>query len=532
MELKKLFIGMMACAAVAACTNDEFVDEKGNEVFNADSYIAINIVSPSSSATRAANAGFEDGTGNENVIKSAKFFFFDADGNGCAAPATPTLTFPDNSGNGNFEKISDAVVVLKNPTTIPTQIIAILNPTTAVAGLTQTTTLAKLRSIVESYSNILSENGFMMSNSVYLDANKAVVDATALPAGSVCKTEDLAKASPVMIPVERVVAKVTTALNGKSSTKVYTIDNKEYTLKTELLGWLITNLNPSSNLLKKIDPAFNGFVNWNDAANFRSYWANSSTPENYQFFSYSAIAAHTSGDAVYCLENTLENPTDSTTKVIVAGKIVATPVGGGSSIDNFSLMEWAGTKYTPDGMKKLITTIQEIKQYYIIDVANSTPEETKYKTLTAGNFDFAPFDSDPANQSFVKAVLASNAPDIFTITENNGKKTATPVTRDAVNANLATLGKISYWKNGMTYFYTDIIHYNTTTPDSETLGVPGVIRNHSYKLTINSVTGLGNPVPYNNVEIIPGGGGAEDWYIAAKVEILNWRIVNQTVDLN
>lgn len=59
----------------------------------------------------------------------------------------------------------------------------------------------------------------------------------------------------------------------------------------------------------------------------------------------------------------------------------------------------------------------------------------------------------------------------------------------------------------------------------------GVIRNHVYDLTLNSISGVGTPVFDPNDVIIPETPDEETlWYLGAEVNVLKWRIVKQTVD--
>lgn len=63
------------------------------------------------------------------------------------------------------------------------------------------------------------------------------------------------------------------------------------------------------------------------------------------------------------------------------------------------------------------------------------------------------------------------------------------------------------------------------------MGAYGVVRNHSYQVVINSVTGLGTPV-YNPDDVIdPEQPKDEESYLAARIKVLSWRVVKSTVDL-
>ena len=58
----------------------------------------------------------------------------------------------------------------------------------------------------------------------------------------------------------------------------------------------------------------------------------------------------------------------------------------------------------------------------------------------------------------------------------------------------------------------------------------GVVRNHHYVLSINSIANLGTAVYNPDEEIIPVME-SPTYYVGAKVNILSWKVVNQSVDL-
>lgn len=59
----------------------------------------------------------------------------------------------------------------------------------------------------------------------------------------------------------------------------------------------------------------------------------------------------------------------------------------------------------------------------------------------------------------------------------------------------------------------------------------GIVRNHSYKINVSLVTGLGNGIPYPDDPIVPPTN-PEEYYIGAKIVVLNWAIVpTQNVEL-
>ena len=114
----------------------------------------------------------------------------------------------------------------------------------------------------------------------------------------------------------------------------------------------------------------------------------------------------------------------------------------------------------------------------------------------------------------------------------NGTINTTAEKEADVNAVLSGLATVQFWQDGQTYYYTSIKH-SDSTEDTGNMAEFGVVRNHLYKLTINSITGLGTPVPNKDLVIIPGNvtDETEYSYIAADVEVLQYKVVSQGVDL-
>ena len=99
----------------------------------------------------------------------------------------------------------------------------------------------------------------------------------------------------------------------------------------------------------------------------------------------------------------------------------------------------------------------------------------------------------------------------------------------AVDANtvLAAVEPAKVWKNGMTYYYADIKHLGS----AGAIGEYGIIRNHSYQITVNGVKGWGTPVYDPETEVVPVKPTDKETYISAKIDVLAWRVVSYNVTL-
>lgn len=124
-----------------------------------------------------------------------------------------------------------------------------------------------------------------------------------------------------------------------------------------------------------------------------------------------------------------------------------------------------------------------------------------------------------------------------------GTDDATSLT--AANSIINT-NKASIYKSGDTYYFTAIQHLGATGvpagADANTLrtwystprplGWFGVVRNHWYQVTINSLSGLGTAVYFPEKDIVPVIPQNNNSYLAARINVLQWRVVPQAVDIN
>lgn len=512
MKIKSLLFGLLACTALVACSNEDLVGDEGNneKPLEGDAYVAVNFVMPG--GTSRALGNFDDGTADENKVTSATFLFFNGSGQGCANPKT--IGGKDleawSDGTGSIDKISKAVIVLENPTGIPASIVALLNlPKEVTNTFTASTTLNQIMANYGEYATATAGN-FVMSNSVYLNANGEKVIGAPVSAANIGKTTEEAEANPVSIPVERVVAKVSVEGLDKSGNGGNLGSDD---IKVVLKGWKLTATNSASYLVKHIEENWQGNW-WNDLSNQRSYWA-TSHEGTYDYFNYNEIAGNQAAE--YCLENTTGT---TATQMIAAAEL---QVNGSAT----TIVRWHGNLYTEAGFKTEFANLAEVKQYYL------KTSETEYQSLTANDLDLAfntSSESVTANDYDAIVTVKSGTAQIYTISGSGASKEATLVDQATVNATLKGLATVKLWKGGKTYFFTDIEHNGG---EAGAMGKFGIVRNHVYKLTINSITGLGTPVPDPDKDIIPvKPGDDEESYIAAEVQVLRWKVVNQSVDLN
>ncbi len=528
-------MAVLACAAFAAC---EKTPVNGPEVDGdiENSYISIQLAS--APATRAEV--LEDGLAGEVKVNTVRLYFFDVNGNASNCVSTDTgfqnyydFVSPTNtdvpSANDNIDDKVAAVVVISTAKgdKLPAKVAAVINrPNDNI----EVSTVAKLREVVSDYS-LYTSNNFVMTSTTYataVDGTGARMDVVNLTTDNFKKTAAEAQAKPVSIYVERVLAKVrvnagaATAedITVEGATLYYTgqtVDKRVNGQKiyVKFVGWLPTATADKSYLIKNINPAWTEstlFTAWTNPTFYRSYWAINPTSMAVQYYTYDEIAAHKGFDGTtpaYCQENAAL--TDGVrTKLIVAAQLVKED---GSPIE---IAEWNGVRYADENVKDaMLATLQREGQVITID--GTAIAKTDITFVTEKVF---------TNGAYGHLVYAK-------LTEEAAAKTITGAATSAETANtlLSNLGSVMYWNDGMTYYYTDIKHLG----GAGQLGEYGVVRNHIYNVDITNVVGLGTPVYDPSTpteEIIPEKPTYQDTYLAAEINILSWRVVDQDVELN
>ena len=578
MKIKRFLISMLACSAMVACTNEDVLDNNEQNLKGNEYYVAVSFAMPGNGSSRALGSTptFEDGTSAELKVNKATFFFMNAAGNSCADAFTlPTIANldpwagVDATGKANVDATSSPVIVMKNATEIPSSIIAILN-----ADVTATRpTLAQLQALVDNYATdtynaFNTTNGMVMSSTAYKDNNGELVIGAPVSVNNVYQDRneltnklnqgDKATAAmiPVVIPVEKVLAKVHVAQADKMTTDnlSYSVEDADqnaanntinFTVKID--GWWLDSAPTNSYLLKNME--FTGLTGswWNDVANKRSYWAQSSATAAYFNYKYSTMANN--NDDLYCQENTLNNTLQTEdndnvnnenqrTKVVVA----ATLMNGENPV---SLVKWFGQYYTEAGFLATVANLSDVKKYY-----KQTAENT-YESLAVSDLKIV-YNTDKSTNTEASSgtqeditvgtnkeeirnyeavvVLGDKVTELYTLSNTNGTTVAAKADLDAVNEELKGITRMQFWNGGKTYYYVDLEHCSVAEDQAAQYGI---VRNHLYNLTLNGINGLGTPVPNPNKVIIPEKPGDSDMdtYISAQIEILSYRVVSQNVTL-
>lgn len=579
---------------VASCSSEDVAGGDSQNGKGTTSFLAVNIENVGSApASRSYDQGggtYEDGTGTESTINKVRFYFFNGDG----TPYLLVNNDPTNNQSVNYldqtvetagddhdhtaEIKTKAVLVLKGETkAIPASVIAVINPgvldnTTLKSG---TMTLSELRTSATGTKFYDETNGFVMSNSVYESAGQDVCSTPV--ANNVFASSEAALKKPVDIYVERVNAKVNAKIDadyvrtnetekawsknaeGKYQINVGNIDvttyaentnatptTKTYPVYAVVQGWQVADANGKAEVCKQINTAWYagelGISPWTTSDYHRCFWSKSvpfnfgaqggvNHPVNPKFENIKlSLSGDFSTTPVYTLPNTptevIANPTTSLntlTKLIVAAKLVYLDKDG--KYKPAQVCQYRGLTYLgEEAVKKQI--VGGFAKYF---KKTTTESGDVYKSIEASDIAFktvvpgSPESSEVKNYEVV-ATLASTVGDLYV--KNGDAWTIAP--KDDVNAALAKETAQVRSTDGATYYYTPIKHLG----EAGKLGEYGIVRNHSYQVTIQNIKGFGTPVYDPKKEIDPMIPSDENTYLAASIKVLSWRVVSSKVDLD
>lgn len=577
---------------VMSCSSSD--DLNGGEAQNGQgttSYLAVNIenvgTAPASRAYTQGNGTYEDGTTEESKINKVRFYFFNGDGTPYLlvkneATQQTSVNYLDqtvnpgsNKQDETVENRTQAVLVLTGETkATPASVIAVINPdvldnTTLHSG---SMTLSELRTAATGTKFNDATHGFVMSNSVYESAGQDVCSTPVV--SKVHASSDEALADPVDIYVERVNAKVNAKIDadyirtgetekawsknadgkyqinvGSIDVTTYTTQNgvstpttKTYPVYAVVQGWQVADANGKAEVCKQINTSWYagelGINPWTTSDYHRCFWSKSvpfnagavagaNRPVNPTFLGINmSLTGDFSATPVYTLPNTpdakVTNPTtgnNDLTKLIVAAKLVYKDADG--SYKPAQVCQYRGLTYLgEDAVKKQI--VSGFGQYF---KKKTSATGDVYQSIEASDITFKTVPNSSEVKDYEVVATLATKDDIYV---KSGENNWTVVSKDVVNAALAKEDAQIRNTDGATYYYTPIKHLGT----SGTLGEYGIVRNHSYQVTIQNIKGFGTPVYNPSQTIDPMIPSDDNTYLAARINVLSWRVVSSKVDLD
>ena len=535
----KSVMGCMLVTALAAGCAQEDIGNDPSEGggMSATSYVSLSFASPQGTPTRANPTGGETGDGQEtgqdyeNAITSAVAFFYqgtDQKGvnSGGNTPIKAFVSF-NNIGNGTDE---NSTGVDRKYTTSPQQVdlengtynvIVVANPGTDW-WTGRSITLADVRDYIQTTAWTVSESGY--SNFVMTSAADATLTLNSNPESDPATAE---------VNVERMAAR----LDYKAEAP-YTCTDPAYSGATvEITGAaLVNNLTEGSYLLKRVADDVNGnnlsylgdetadengvatnyvLDPWTASKNGNLYgtWFMNGSPDPNWWAGYVQPGTSVSDGAEtwqrigYTLENTTAADaagSDYSTGVVF--KAMFYPKGVANYTDGetffalgnrlFASMEdmmknFYGSKFDElDDLIKKCETWRDVKQFITSTLLTNDPSGyNKYLEGLAEGKDDTGAVSDASSLIWSNYMLNecgySKDENGKVVLDQNGK-----VTRIA----LKPYGTRTY-EDATCYYTWWVRHSNDNDDTKKDIMEYAIVRNNIYKITVESIYSLGDPVP-------------------------------------
>lgn len=558
-------------------------------------YLAVNITDANAMgrALEDKNEGdFAQGTLNEHTVATADFFFFDKEGIYLTQAQVWNDGNEGPAENGNVEYLGNNVLVLEGLTekNLPKYLVTVLN---APAGLTSSmlkgvSTIDELRN--KTVNSYLSGSNFIMTTSSFLGGDTNFYNdkryyANVIPSDYLIK-EPINVNNPekkLSIYVERLAAKYSLSMpNGKSFDLKLTVagegndNNDDVTvgdtgLKVTVTGFGVTTTEPTAHLSKNLDGYTNGgavgtswaFAAWNAAQFHRSFWGKSVnygktiSADSFDHDKFGAYDKNTNLNPVYSLENTntLNNITRAGSNPaevdasLVTNFVITAVIKNADGTEITDLVKYNGIFFKNDQFTKyLLRTVQETEGLNYYKQVSSTSTENggivennaTYLQVDAPDFKFTKKDNGgkmTVELAYEGTLYAYDA------TAEEGKRFS-----EINNAKTEIDGKIEKtigsnypvrYNGGKTVYTVPVQHLlgenNQYTLTNE--GEFGVVRNHWYELSLNKIGKIGqgvfDPSEGEDGDIVypDPDPDPETYGLAASINILSWKVVQQSVDL-
>lgn len=357
----------------------------------------------------------------------------------------------------------------------------------------------------------------------------------------------------------------------------------ETNLYIKLYGFGLTGTEKKSKISKDISgflPATGGtnpWERWCDCDNYRSYWGKSVSynkqiiiddAKNFtlDYWYFKDVKTSFSTGAVYCLENTnTKDKIVSQKGILMPAKVTNLVIGAqvfkdsecntpANDIVYYNDKYWERAEFR----KYILSRLNDNGKlnFYKYSGSEETPDGTqKEHFIQVGEGDIHLVDADSISTGYtvVKCTKELKDTELWRMTVVDGKETFVKYTTQEtphkqLEANLATLVnnsiRANVLKEGIMFYNIPVEHLNDFVSNEnrkkfmvENEGNYGVVRNHWYQITVNSISRLGQGIfepstgETNGEPIIPENPENEKYGVNATINVLSWKIVSQTEDL-
>lgn len=398
--------------------------------------------------------------------------------------------------------------------------------------------------MTKTYANFWNGNKMIMSSARYFDASGNDKLKTSLTTMNLIEGGDA-----VNIKLDRIAAKVTvkSAENAKFdsfklSYGVYGAKDFEF----NILSWEVTAIEKNGYLIKSfgdntfslLNAELDGWTIWNVKESFVSHWAhsvswNTSTdnyPKGYTLtgdysLDYPVLnnISNNIGSTIYCHETTRPKDVYATDNA-VASLVIIGKYGCSELPNDVTFYQYDSKIHTSDDLIKLFLD----KQKFLYD--SNGKLITRLTPSVIDNFELA-MQGNGIPDNLVTLQLKENTQLVGQFRDKEGKQY---LDKDIINNALTVeLGYAEMYKDGKCYFIVPIRNNTVGNPTSVT-GSYGLVRNHHYNITINSISGLGTGIASEDcvpLKYTYSGQTESQYKVNANVSVNEWQDVNQTVDI-
>lgn len=582
--LSTIILAAAALLALSGCSDEPGATPDNTKPVGQQVFMDIDLRSaPDSRAYE-----FADGSEDEHRVYCARFYFFDEDGlyYGQASKWSPSGdTEPDN-----VEHMGKSTVVLDNvgSNKYPTYLLTVLN---APDFAPKTTLEETSKTLMDLSSTIDGEKYYVMSTSSFRGTPKTDPQhygdakyyyATKLHTNDFKLIATDATTNPVVVYVERVAAKVELKMNAKANDDgvfplhVSVMGNPNESIGDDvastqvgvkILGWDFVDAKKKPYLSKQLDASWTAdadvpFAGWTAPDRYRSFWAKTAdygvegtaalNKKTYDGLSRTMEATNT----VYTYEYTNERAKITKTTAaegtnVIVGRtphILVKALLTDHSGNPLDVVRYNGYLFTFDRFKRyILSTIDSGSGALNVYTRNAAGEYVQLDPTADYDFVLAS-EAAGLHESLKKVVedykiagtgkvmvLPKFSESTQYYTKNaEGKMEAITVAqaKEILYPLLAAAQtqKAEAYNKGIMYYAITIDH-NPDFEDSQD-GKYGIVRNHWYEITINNVVNIGHGIFDGHHETVEPDEPEDDkFFLAARIKVLSWRIVDKVVDL-
>ena len=350
--------------------------------------------------------------------------------------------------------------------------------------------------------------------------------------------------------------------------------------------YLMKNVNTDFKNLED-QTAYEQSYKWSDPANFRTFWGHSWNygdgtqlyPDNFNkaedngtnqgensnagvtnaskyaldYVKWSELS-NIMGASDYCAENTntktvleSQNFHAAATEILLAAKIVDDK-GNPVELFRYDNVLYDRANYLNRLFAKVNPNIWKITSTTTEGEGDNAETKTDYKQISVEDVLETIVNENDGKVSVTFNVKESSTK-WYTKNANNGYDEIADVETVLDSAFKALFDKekdseqpayvlADHYNGGMMYYNIPIEHLRLGDGTPYTNGKInvaeaeyGVVRNHWYQVTINKIENLGSAVHDPNEDIIPTKDENVRYYVAARINVLSWKVVQQGVDL-